>query len=63
MTTSTFRAEFNAWLDEALGQDIPSSVVAFSLNLAEPWCIEIIGADQFDPADPDWACEETSGPQ
>jgi hypothetical protein len=59
MATSTFQSEFNIWLNGALSQPIPSSVVAFSFNLAEPWCIEVIGANRYSEQDSDWACEES----
>ena len=56
---STFQPKFNIWLDGALSQPIPSSVVAFSFNLTEPWCVEVIGADRYTEQDSDWACEES----
>jgi shikimate kinase len=59
MATATFQSEFDSWLDGTLRQPIPSSVVAFSFNLQEPWCIEIVGADRYSDDDPDWACEES----
>lgn len=62
MTTSTFQSEFNDWLDGVLIQPIPSSVVAFCFNLAEPWCIEVIGSDRYSADDHDWACEESFRP-
>jgi len=62
MVTSTFQSVFDTWLDSALSQPIPSSVVAFSFNLAEPWCIEVVGSDRFSDDDPDWACEESFRP-
>ena len=63
MPTSTFQSQFDAWLDRALSQPIPSSVIAFSFNLAEPWCIEVIGSDRYSDGDPDWACEESFRPK
>lgn len=62
MTISPFQSEFDTWLDRALSQPIPSSVVAFSFNLAEPWCIEVVGSDRYSDADPDWVCEESFRP-
>jgi hypothetical protein len=62
VATSTFQSEFDTWLDGALSQPIPSSVVAFSFNLAEPWCIEVVGSDRYSDDDPDWACEESFRP-
>jgi shikimate kinase len=62
VSTSTFQAKFDQWLDGAMSEPIPSSVVAFSFNLAEPWCIEVIGSDRYSDDDPDWACEESFRP-
>lgn len=62
MGRSTFQSEFDAWLDDALSQPIPSSVVAFSFNLAEPWSIEVVGSDRYSDDDPDWAYEESFRP-
>lgn len=62
MAISTFQSEFDTWLDSALSQPIPSSVVAFSFNLAEPWCIEVVGSNRYSDEDPDWACEESFRP-
>lgn len=59
MATTTFQSEFDSWLDGALSQPILSSVIAFSFNLAEPWCIEIVGAGRYSDDDPDWACEDS----
>jgi hypothetical protein len=63
MPSSTFQNTFDAWLDEALTGPVPSEVGAFSFNLAEPWCIEIIGAARYSDDDPDWACEEVFRPE
>ena len=62
MSTSKFQSKFYAWLDGALSEPIPKSVVAFSFNLAEPWCIEVVGSDRYSDDDPDWACEESFRP-
>ena len=45
-----------------MSQPVGPSVVAFSFNLAEPWCIEIVGSDRYSADDPDWACEESFRP-
>lgn len=63
MTTSSFQTAFNSWLDAALAQPIPSSVLAFSFNLAEPWCVEVIGAERYAEEDSDWACDEAFRPK
>jgi hypothetical protein len=62
MSTSTVQSAFDVWLDVALSQPVGPSVVAFSFNLAEPWCIEIVGSDRYSADDPDWACEESFRP-
>ena len=62
MNTSTLQSVFDAWLDDALSHPISPSVVAFSFNLAEPWCIEIVGLDRYSEDDSDWACEEVFRP-
>lgn len=64
---SPLQSEFDAWLDEVLGEPVPSTVIAFCFNLAEralgPWCIEVIGSDIYSAHDADWACEETFRPE
>jgi hypothetical protein len=62
MSASTLQSEFDAWLDDALSHPIAPSVVAFSFNLAEPWCIEIVGSDRYSDDDSNWACEESFRP-
>lgn len=62
MSDSTLQSDFDAWLDDALSHPIAPSVVAFSFNLAEPWCIEIVGSDRYSDDDSDWACEESFRP-
>lgn len=53
-----FQNRFATWLETSLSAPIPDAVVAYTFNLAEPWCIEIVGCDRYDPDDPDWACDE-----
>jgi shikimate kinase len=55
--------EFNRWLDDALLQPIPASVIAFNFNLYKPWAIEVIGSDTYDENDPDWASDESFRPE
>ena len=62
MATSTFQSEFDHWLDRSLNQPIPPSVIAFNFNLAEPWCIEVVGADRYNEDNSDWACDESFRP-
>lgn len=58
MASSSVQRKFNAWLDVQLTRKIPRKVVAFSFNLYEPWCIELVGAGSFNEKDGDWACDE-----
>lgn len=51
-----FQNKFNAWADKALAKPVPEAVIAFSFNLAEPWCVELVGSDKYTENDPDWAC-------
>lgn len=63
-----FKAEFRAWLEESLNAGVPASVTAFAFNLFEKssddarYAVEFIGASEFDPHDPDWACAEVWEP-
>lgn len=54
--SAPFQEQFNAWIDKALSKPVPESVIAFSFNLAEPWCVELVGADDYSDDDSDWAC-------
>lgn len=51
-----------AWLNDILGQKISSAVRAFCFNLYddwyEGWHIELVGTENFDVDDEDWACDE-----
>ncbi|MTW14560.1 hypothetical protein GM658_28495 [Pseudoduganella eburnea] len=59
-----FSEKLNSWLASVLSPDVPSTVIAFSFNLFElesedaKYGIELIGTDEFDPDDSDWACDE-----
>ena len=54
--------KIEAWLNDILGQKIPSEVRAFCFNLYddwyEGWHIELVGTENFDVDDEDWACDE-----
>jgi hypothetical protein len=63
MPSDSFQDVFNHWADAALAEPIPDNTVAFSFNLAEPWCIEVIGAERYSEDDPDWACDEVFRPK
>lgn len=50
---------FLAWLESALLEARSETIVGFSINLYDsPFEAELVGASQFDPANPDWATEE-----
>ncbi|MHA4866183.1 hypothetical protein ACXZ1M_00600 [Duganella sp. PWIR1] len=59
-----FPEEFDGWLASVLAPELPSTLVAFSFNLFEldstdaRYGIELVGADEFDLNDTDWACGE-----
>ena len=53
------------WIDNILNDKvIPTNTVAFCFNLYEEsdgsWAMELIGTEQFDLDDEDWACRETT---
>jgi len=65
-----FEIEFNNWLQDALQQEIPTSVRAFSFNLFEypekeeaKFGVELVGTKTFNESDPDWACDEIWEPK
>jgi hypothetical protein len=58
-----FPNKLETWIEKSLASPIPDEVVAYTFNLAEPWCIEVVGCDRYDPADPDWACDEVFRPK
>ena len=53
--------EFTEWLDEHLPTALPPEVKGLSFNLnenADSFSIELVGTEEFNEEDPDWACEE-----
>jgi hypothetical protein len=58
---------FSNWLNQVLEKNIPKGIKAFNFNLfegeEETYDIQLIGSDEFDEDDFDWACTEyfTSG--
>lgn len=50
------------WLDGILVQEFPEETVAICFNLYEEeenkWAVELVGTDEFDEEDDDWACDE-----
>lgn len=61
--TTEFQNTFATWLKDCLSSSIPHEVVAYTFNLAEPWCIEVVGCERYDATDPDWACDEVFRPE
>lgn len=60
------QSEFTAWLDRAMAEQMPDNLVAFNFNLAEArdaFQVDVIGANSYDPADSNWACEEKFVPE
>ncbi|SDP14566.1 hypothetical protein SAMN04487897_1407 [Paenibacillus sp. yr247] len=53
---------FSNWLNQILEQDIPIGIKAFNFNLYEgsddTYDIQLIGSDEFDENDSDWACTD-----
>lgn len=53
---------FSNWLDNVLEQELPEGIVAFNFNLyegaKETYDIQLIGSDEFDENDEDWACTD-----
>lgn len=56
--------DFFVWLDNQLNDEIPIQVIAFNINIYEsPFAIEIVGSNEFDSEDEDWACNENWVPK
>jgi len=49
---------FDEYIEDILTKPIPETVVSFIFNLAEPWCIEVVGCGSYDANDSDWGCDE-----
>ena len=56
--------EISAWLDDVLDRRIPEGVGAFCFNIYadawDNWSMELVGAEAYDPRDPDWPCCEVT---
>lgn len=56
--------DFAGWLDIVLAPELPEGIKAFCFNLYEDaedahlFAFQLIGAPDYDPMLPDWACEE-----
>jgi len=56
--------DFIGWIDGQLDENIPTQIVAFNINIYDsPFNIEIIGSNEFDLDDEDWACNENWVPK
>ncbi len=56
--------DFVNWLDHQLSEVIPESIIAFNININEsPFNLELVGSNEFDPEDEDWACNEDWAPK
>jgi hypothetical protein len=57
-------SDFLKWIDKQLDEGPPPTIVGYSINIYEsPFLIEIIGSNEFDIDDNDWACNEDWVPQ
>lgn len=53
--------EIEEWLDSLDLDDMPENIIAYNINLYEgdeTYDLQLIGSDEFDKDDPDWACSE-----
>lgn len=53
--------EFLEWIDGLSLDNMPEGIIAYNFNLydsEETYDIQLIGSDEFDEEDPDWACSE-----
>ena len=62
-----FSDEFAEWLTLAFGDGFPDDILAFCFNLndrgdAGLFSVELIGSDEFDAENDDWACSEIWSP-
>jgi len=55
------------WIQRISEQEvIPSNIIAFNLGLfksEEGYCIYMIGSQQYDETDDDWACDDDYEPK
>lgn len=53
---------FSYWLDNVLQQQLPEGIIAFNFNIYEgskgTYDIQLIGSEEFDDNDQDWACTD-----
>ena len=56
--------DFSNWMEHQLNENIPDEIIAFNINIYEsPFNLEILGSNEFDPEDEDWACNENWVPK
>lgn len=63
-----FADEFSAWVSRSLEEGVPGDVRAFCFNLYDRdedglFGVELVGTDEFDPDDEDWASAEAWVPE
>ena len=60
MTSTELEQAFVAWADRIVARAVEA--IAYNFNLYEhqdAWAVQLVGTGSFDPANPDWACDET----
>jgi hypothetical protein len=53
---------FVMWVDRVFAVHASTNVAAYNFNLYEhdtSFAVQLVGTARYDPADPDWACDET----
>ena len=53
--------QLSLWVDGVLSNRLPQGIAAFHFNLYDSpksHDIEVVGCPTYDPADPDWACDD-----
>lgn len=64
MDRDNLKKTIKGWLLKIDKEDIlPDDIIALNFGLYEPYGIELIGAEVYDPDDDDWACEEDFEPK
>ncbi len=53
---------FSDWMDSILQKELPNGITAFNFNIYEgangTYDMQLIGSDEFDENDQDWACTD-----
>ena len=59
MKKETLKQTISTWISEIdQAETLPADISALNFGLYEPYGIELIGAEAYDPEDDDWACVE-----